>query len=223
MRGRPPKAPKVTYRCKVCGTKWKDYAWTNDRKEYCSRACFAESQRGKKRELVSREERECLSCGKIFIVGGTGNRTKIAKYCSRSCARHRAWGEHAHPDARKMSKTERVWFAGIFDGEGCVAWPRRTIMHSIRLNLTSTTKALIDRIVEVTGTGRVTAMKRSNPHHSATWTWMCYGENARSILRQIHPWLIVKKEAADVALGFVKAIEPPWTQRTRTMNAPTSS
>jgi hypothetical protein len=223
MKGRPPKAPKITYVCKQCGASWQDYEWTNDRKGYCSRACFAASQKGKKRQLVKPQERACLSCGKIFLVGGMGNRTKIAQYCSRSCARHRNWGELAHPDARVMTNEERIWLAGIFDGEGCIAWPRRTIIRSVRLDLTSTSKALIDRIIAVTATGRVTEKKSRSLKHSVAWVWRCYGENARSILRQIHPWLIVKKEAADVVLGLVEAAEPPWTQRTRTMREVNSS
>src|SRR5215472_13955738 len=186
MRGRPPKAPKRTYVCKQCGTSCKDY---------CSRACFAESQRGKKRQIIKPEKRSCLSCGKTFLVGGTGNRRKIAKYCSRSCARHRNWGGQQHADARQMSKLERAWFAGIFDGEGCIAWPRRTILHSVRLDISSTTKLLIDRIVEVSATGKVRLVKRRSLKHSEAWAWSCYGDNARSILRQILPWLIVKREA----------------------------
>jgi hypothetical protein len=93
-------------------------------------------------------------------------------------------------------------------------------LHSVYLSVTNTNKALIDRVSEVTGTGRVKPkLAKKNPRHSPTWTWACYGDNARSILRQILPWLIVKREAAEVALGIKEAAEPPWTQRSRSMQA----
>ena len=241
--GRPPKAEKTAHACKQCGKGWLAYAWSKDKNEYCSRDCFYASRVGLKRETAKREERACLVCGKTFLVGGTGNRPKFAKYCSRNCARQGYWasirkGEvpppsrltfdgESHEPARQMTENEIAWFAGVFDGEGCIGWPRRKVLHSVYLTVTNTCKPLIARIADVTGTGRVKEkLARINPRHSRAWVWACYGENARSILRQIHPWLIVKKEAADVALGLSQAIEPPWTQRTRTMregNGPEAS
>lgn len=217
--GRPPKAPKITRKCKQCGKKWKAYPWDKNRLSFCSHACFSESQRGQKRELVEREERACLSCGKIFLVGGAENRKRISKYCSRSCARHGIWGDAQHSDAKKMNRDERIWFAAILDGEGCIGWPRRSILHSVYLSVTNTNKQLIDRVSEVTGTGRIKLKERKERHHSTAWTWACYGKNSLSILRQILPWLIVKREAAEAALGLNGAIEPPWTQRSRSMRA----
>jgi hypothetical protein len=215
--GRPPKAPKITRICKQCGTKWQAYEWDKNRTDYCSHACFSKSQIGKRRQLVKPKKRACATCGKIFLVGGTGNRTKIAKYCSRTCAKMGHWGDLQHTKARKMGKEERIWFSGFFDGEGCISWPRRTIMHSIQLKVTNTNREVIDWIAKTTGTGRITDVKRKKPQHSAAWTWSCHGRNAQSILRQIFPCLIVKKEFAEIALGIVKATEPPWTQRTKSM------
>ena len=221
MRGRPAKAPKVTRVCQQCGNEWQAYEWENNTKLlYCSRECFYKSRVGRPKVLrVEPEERPCLRCGKVFLVGGEGNRQKIAKYCSRTCAKHGYWGEAVHKAARQMTEVQAAWFAGVFDGEGCVGWPRRTVIHSVSLAVSNTNKPLIDKINEVTGTGRVIPGKRRSNRHSPHWKWACYGDNARSILRQILPWLIVKREAAEVALGIVKAAEPPWTQRSRSMQA----
>jgi hypothetical protein len=217
--GRPPKAAKITRICKNCGDTWQAYKWDKNRTSYCSHACFSEAQVGKRRQLVKRVKRACATCGKVFLIGGAGNRKKISKYCSRSCAKYGHWGEDQHPKALKMKRDDRIWFAGIFDGEGCIAWPRRNVLHSVRLDFTSTTKLLVAKVAQVTGTGRVAKVARSSSRHSPAWRWCCYGNNSLAILRQIHPWLIVKKEAAEVALGIRKAKEPPWTQRTRSMNA----
>jgi hypothetical protein len=57
--------------------------------------------------------------------------------------------------------------------------------------------------LEVAGTGSIIEMTRykKNPKHSPSWNWQCYGENARNLLRQIYPYLIAKKEKADIALS----------------------
>jgi len=231
--GRPPKAPKITRVCQQCGKEWQAYEWVNV-VLYCSRACFYKSRIGRKRAIDpgKREHRACLQCGKTFIVGGGGNRPYIAKYCSRTCSRKAYWinvraGEtpppvnqtfdgSSHAMPREMSEIERTWFAGLFDGEGCVGWPRRNVLHSVYLSITNTNENLMNRVAEITGTGRI-KYKHRDSRHSPIWVWACYGENARSILRQIVPWLIVKKEAAEVALGIKEAKEPPWTQRSKTM------
>lgn len=215
--GRPPRNPKETRICKQCGTQWQQYPTDPNRRDYCSRRCYHESRIGKGNPIITPEQRPCAHCGEIFLVGGVGNRPKSAKFCSKTCAKQAYWDSSV---AREMSEGERMWFAGLFDGEGCIAWPRRAILHSVRLDLASTNMALLERVLAVGGAGKVTLYNRKgNPRHSPCWGWHCYGDNARSILSQIYPWLIVKKEAAAVALGLVEATEPPWTQRTRSTRA----
>lgn len=218
--GRPPKTAKIVFTCGQCGNTWEAYAWENDRSKYCSRICFYQSRVGRPKVLRrTPERRPCLRCGKIFLVGGEGNRAGIAKYCSRICARHGFWGEAVHKPARQMAELETAWFAGFFEGEGCIRWGRRTVVKSFALTLTNTNKSIMEKIIIITGTGRITERLPKNPRHSMTWTWQCYGDNARSLLKQVLPWLIIKREAAEAALGINKVIEPPWTQRSKTMRA----
>jgi len=118
-----------------------------------------------------------------------------------------------------MTEVQAAWFAGVFDGEGCVRWTRRKIIRSVALTVTNTNEELMQKVVRVTGTGKISEKRPKNPRHSRAWTWQCYGDNAQSLLRQMLPELVVKREAAEVALGIVKAAEPPWTQRSRSMQA----
>ncbi len=222
--GRPAKADKITITCKQCGKQWEQYAWKKNNKDYCSRSCFHKSRIGAPHQHLIRppDEIQCRNCGESFLVGGEGRPRRTAVYCSKTCAKTNYWAHKngAHSPAREMSESEVSWFAGLFDGEGCIAWPRRIIHQSVRLDVPSTSKALLDRVAEVTGTGRIAPYKPTgNPRHSPAWGWHCYGDNARSILHQIYPWLIIKKEAAAVALGLVQVAEPPWTQRTRSTRA----
>jgi hypothetical protein len=224
MRGRPPKAPKITRVCQVCGNEWQAYEWDSNSRGvlYCSRDCFYESRTGKpKVSRVEPEQRVCLrrGCGKIFLVGGEGNRQKIAKYCSRTCAKHGYWGEAIHKPALQMTEIKAAWLAGFFDGEGCVRWSRRKVLRSVSLTLTNTNEAVMQKVMMVTGTGKITEKQPKSSKHSLCYTWQCYGDNAQSLLRQMLPELVIKREAAEVALGLSEATEPPWTQRTRSMNA----
>ena len=224
--GRPPKSAKITKACKQCSKEFEKYEW-EDGAEYCSRECFYKSRIGRKNLHAVREpdKKQCENCGETFLVGGVGRPHRHVRFCSKTCAKQFMWNHKEqevmpHTPARLMAEGECMWLAGLFDGEGCVAWPRRHIHHSVRLTLPNTNRAILDKIVEVTNTGRINEYNRKgNLRHSQTWGWHCYGENARTILRQIYPWLIIKKEAAAVALGLVKVEEPPWTQRTRSTRA----
>jgi len=88
----------------------------------------------------------------------------------------------------------------------------------VNLVVVNTNREFIDELSRISGTGRIRAVAR-NPRHSAAWTWTCHGDNSLSLLKQIFPRLIIKREAAEVALGLREATEPPWSQRTITMRA----
>lgn len=205
----------MTSTCLQCDGTWEHYAWNSTK--YCSRECWRLSRIGRENPRKPPQEKNCPVCGTGFLVG-TGHKSPNITYCSKSCGRHAAWAG-GHNTAVPMDKYEVAWLAGLFDGEGCISWPRRELLHSVRLDIPQTNLELLEKVQAVTGTGKITARKRAKAQHSQAWTWSCYGQNARSVLRQILPWLIVKRAAAEVALGLTDATEPPWTQRTLTMQA----
>lgn len=176
---------------------------------------------------IEPEQKACPWCGNTFLVGGSGkSRDKL--YCGRSCARRAMWAGRrdgsiaplpiSHASARDMTVAESMWFAGVFDGEGCVSWPHRTDkwQANASLSVSNTSMALLDRIVEVTGTGRITVRGRQDqPHHAPCWVWNCNGANARRVLEQVVPYLIVKKQAAEFALVGERGVQPPIAPRNR--------
>lgn len=218
--GRPPRAERQAFTCQQCGATWLMYPWEtkSTRSLYCSRECFYKSRVGLKHPTGVATERACAHCGKTFLVGGEGNKKKATIYCSITCARHGYWGESVHKTAREMTEKEAIWLAAILDGEGCIRWTRPKNVTSFALTITNTNRELMDRVMVVAGTGRLTEKVR-NPRHSKAFTWQCYGNNARSLLRQMLPTLIVKRDAAKVALGIVEAKTAPLTQRSITMRA----
>ncbi|CAA0095055.1 Uncharacterised protein [Starkeya nomas] len=61
--------------CEQCGS---FFATRDERRNYCSRSCFADSRR-------KWQERECLHCGAVFKPKNTGGKG-VSRYCSRECA-----------------------------------------------------------------------------------------------------------------------------------------
>lgn len=181
----------------------------------------------KPREAAT-ETKLCLHCSAPFIVGGSGH-TRTKSYCSRSCARRAGWAARhngtaaplstSHSPAVRMARDDAKWFAGLFDGEGCVSWPHRKETWKINasISVTNTSYPLLERLIEVTGTGRINTQARQDDllRHQPCWVWGCHGANARSILEQILPFLIVKKEAAEYALRGERLIQPPIAIRNR--------
>lgn len=99
-----------------------------------------------------------------------------------------------------LSREEAAWLAGLFDGEGCISQPRKEHRASLRLTITNTHYGLLERILEVAGVGKIIDHKAPTDRHSQTWNWQCYSDNARDLLRQMLPWLIVKREKALIAI-----------------------
>ena len=89
---------------------------------------------------------------------------------------------------RSMTEGEAMWFAGLFDGEGSVTLTarRRCGGGTVRLAVYNTSLLLLERVVAVTGVGKVVKRRgKAKPYHLDAWTWTCYGATALEILRQI--------------------------------------
>lgn len=215
--GRPPKHEKEVRTCNVCAKTWLSYPYVKSNKKYCSRECMVIGRTGVPRgPYVEREARNCEHCGGSFLVGGC-DRKKDTRFCSVPCSTRGRWdGVPGHETPIAMDREDAAWFAGLFDGEGCVAWPKRHRFNECRISIANTSLPLLERAKEVTGTGKIREVTkyRKNPKHNRAWVWNCYAANAREVLSQILPWLIVKKEAAEIVLGIRRVKELPWTQPT---------
>lgn len=110
----------------------------------------------------------------------------------------------------KLTELERLispqYLAGMVDADGCInivkmARSKRGEVerHELRLQVTNTDKAFIEMIQAQFG-GHIRVAGRSNPLHKTAYHWSTQGAQAESIIRQIQPYLIIKKERAEVAL-----------------------
>ncbi len=107
-----------------------------------------------------------------------------------------------------MARTEAVYLAGFFDGEGSIGVYRQngktpTAPKRVRLcvNVGGTNEESIRRFQRRYG-GYVYARKRAAAHprwHDA-WSWVVWDAPARAVLVDLLPFLAVKREQALLAI-----------------------
>ncbi len=106
-----------------------------------------------------------------------------------------------------------AYVAGIIDGEGCIgirktkqAGSMKSTRYAGTLTIGSTSRVLIERVINAFGIGCVT-------HRFATRTkkgcfiWTIESRNARNVLSLVRPFLVVKRAQADLLIEFVDGFE----------------
>jgi hypothetical protein len=94
-----------------------------------------------------------------------------------------------------------AYFAGFFDGEGCIriqSSHKGTSWH-IRVTCVQRNPAPLLLMVERYGGA---AGKFSKGRNEDMWTWYAMGPKAAAFLERVLPYLIVKREQAEMALAF---------------------
>ena len=114
---------------------------------------------------------------------------------------------------RTMTPTERAYVAGIIDGEGSIEYIQRDrIRHdrkgkpvhkvwNIRMEVPQVDGRLIDYLIETTAEG-TRDMKRfpGNDNWQDQHRWRVGYRGVYRILKQIHKYLIVKKEKSELVI-----------------------
>jgi len=110
-----------------------------------------------------------------------------------------------------LSTKYKLWLAGIIDCDGTITLDKShkgrrryyyTIVKVVNLN-----EALIRKIYSVTKIGSCFQQRNdaSLPtRHKKIWVWKVEGKKANLLLRQIKPYLIVKKGRAEELLNITE-------------------
>lgn len=107
-----------------------------------------------------------------------------------------------------------IYIAGFFDGEGCISsqeyWERGKYEKYPRINLqisiTNTNKEVLNLIRGVFG-GTVRSHGKKKRNHKKCYDWkLCGKEKMRVFLTSILPYLVVKKEDAELGLKFIETL-----------------
>ncbi len=115
-----------------------------------------------------------------------------------------------------IPKEDKIWLAAIVDGEGTIG-----IMKSKRENwvdsfapyirVCNSTKAIVDKCVEITGLGVVRIHKdkvAKERGYRQIYVWQPSNRSAAYIIGQIYDCLIAKKEQAKVAIALEEQLPP---------------
>jgi len=140
-----------------------------------------------------------------------------ARYCTATCAdcagpmRLRSsrcaqcrWG---HVQPKVMTEAQVAWLAGILEGEGSFL-VRRNGSGVIQVAMTD--RDIIDRLVEVTGAGRIHSRTPAKPHHRPAWVWHVRRHtHVVHIVTAVLPWLGERRTIAANKVLEALASRPP--------------
>lgn len=91
-----------------------------------------------------------------------------------------------------MTQIEDAWFAGLFEGEGCIAWHDA---RSVQIELRSTDEDVVRRVLEIAGVGTVTGPYVQNGHKPA-WNWKAGSAcDVAWVLDRLIPMLGLRRQA----------------------------
>jgi endogenous inhibitor of DNA gyrase (YacG/DUF329 family) len=202
--GRPKTSTDVEFDCIQCGKHCIQPEWENTTKRFCSRECYHQNRIGKEQPWNTGppDEKKCPECGKLFLVGGEGRPPRHRVHCSRKCdVASRKYRTECRllpiPPPEIQSAT---YIAGFVDGEGCISFYKKGISINVKLIACNCKRFVLDWIVKQTGVGAVTRHHFATDKHAESFYWQCNSKAAVSVLRQIEPYLILKREQANLAI-----------------------
>jgi len=107
---------------------------------------------------------------------------------------------------KKPTTIDWARLAAYIDGEGCISLARhRNVYMAVRVTIFNTDKRLIEWLGEHFG-GHVVVRRSKNIRHKTGYGWCVSSKAAAYVIRNCHPYLILKKEQANVALDFISTI-----------------
>jgi len=99
---------------------------------------------------------------------------------------------------KPLTKTEVAYFAGYFDGEGCVNFNR----HSLTVAINSCCPRSIKRLDEAFGGRTSDGTYKDRPNARDYSRWILYGEKAIRFLHLIFPYSVEKRPQIKLALTY---------------------
>ena len=119
-----------------------------------------------------------------------------------------------------------AWFAGLLDGEGCVHIKQTNQGKSYVLMITiaNTNFELMQFLVRIYG-GAFQKKKLYSQHHKVAYNWSVQSKKAMEILTDSLPYLIVKRQQAELGILFQTQLEHKKTirgEKARVLDSETS-
>jgi hypothetical protein len=110
---------------------------------------------------------------------------------------------------RAVTTENHAWAAGVIDGEGCITVKKNGPYYSMQVIVAQSGYEPSPMIEELTrlygGNSRQAKPKNRTP----VWHWQVVGANAEKVLKHVSPYLIQKRDQAEVALRFRTTLGAP--------------
>lgn len=109
-----------------------------------------------------------------------------------------------------ITELERAYLAGLFDGEGCLSIVEDTSKKKITPTpvltlvavVSSCDKFILDYWKNKTGIGSVNLSKKASGNARDGFAWVVSGKSAVDLINLMYPYLLIKKDEADIAYRF---------------------
>jgi len=122
-------------------------------------------------------------------------------------------------NCRQLDELERAWLASVIDGEGSVFLSkvvdrayRRGFYYLPQFSVSNSNRDFLIKIARVIGEGTVHRGKKGRDGTKTRWEYLASAGVLRVILRQILPYMIVKKTRAQKMIEYFRFIDthPLW-------------
>lgn len=111
-------------------------------------------------------------------------------------------------------ETDLAWAAGIMDGEGTIGISPINCKHSgrkvkvyrvyaLRVAISNTDPRILARIKQILG-GYFYPVKHYKSHYKPVYRWAAACKNAYTVLDLLLPYLVGKRDQAEIAIAFAK-------------------
>ena len=106
----------------------------------------------------------------------------------------------------KLTQARWAYLAGFLDGDGCITITtknqRRT--YCIEVRYSQTNGPFLQHLRDLVGIGSVYQTSKPKGNHSARFQWVFASGKAEEFLRAIFPFLVLKKDQAEIALKLAE-------------------
>lgn len=122
-------------------------------------------------------------------------------------------------DATGMTETEKAYLAGLIDGEGTITLTRRNSgqLPQPQVSIANNNLELLIWVKKVIGSGSISTKKPKSSSHNIAYAWqVATAGPCLRLLDEIRPYLVVKKQQADLLLTRYKAVTPRNGRYTQT-------
>jgi len=97
----------------------------------------------------------------------------------------------AYKRVRQLEPVDAAYLAGLIDGEGTISLARkhRNDNRQLVITISSTERAILEYVLEVTGAGKITGKRTYQSHHAPSFTYCVTNRQALDLLEQTFPYL----------------------------------